>query len=53
MLDPEDELYQDLHQGFLTEGSNGAEALWELLFALILLPIYGIVWLVKRIFFRD
>lgn len=42
----EDPLYNELREGYLTESSDGATALWEIFFLIIALPfriVFGIV----------
>lgn len=49
MVDPNDPLYQDLYEGNLTENANGSEALWEILFILLALPVILILKIVRWI----
>ena len=44
-----DETERDLYEGYLTEGSNGGEALWEILFLLIMIPFWTIRKIVRLI----
>lgn len=45
----DDELYRDLIEGNLTESADGAEALWEILFLLLMLPFVVILKIVRLI----
>lgn len=42
-----DDTERDLIEGYLTEGSNGGEALWEILFLVLLLPFIVILKIVR------
>lgn len=48
----DDPLYRDLREGYLTESSDGATALWEILAFVVIVPIAlivrGVRWLIAR-----
>lgn len=48
-MDQDDPLYRDLREGYLTESSDGATALWEILFLILLLPFILILKIVRLI----